>query len=65
MEGSRAGLVTSRHPLQLHTEGDSEGRGLERQEESLRGWLANNVEAIAARCGHKPCSSREGSHPNS
>ena len=65
MEGSRSGLVTSKHSLQLHIEGDSEGRGLERQEESLRDWLANSVEVIGARCGHRPCSSREGSHPNS
>lgn len=53
------------HPLQLHTEGDPEGRGLEGQEASLRGCLANSVEAIAARCGYTPCSSREGSQPNS
>lgn len=53
------------HPLRLHTEGDPEGRGLEGQEASLRGCLANSVEAIAARCGYTPCSSREGSQPNS
>lgn len=43
VEGSRAGLVTSRHPLQPHTEVTPRAGVLERQEESLRGWLANNV----------------------